>query len=43
MCYSFEIGKFIYNQYFFGGLRSALGISLPAMLILCSSFSIIAS
>ncbi|MFM0049913.1 FUSC family protein [Caballeronia grimmiae] len=34
MRYSFEIKKFIYSQYFFGGLRSALGISLPAVLML---------
>ncbi|WP_250533661.1 FUSC family membrane protein [Caballeronia sp. AZ10_KS36] len=34
MRYSFEIRKFIYSQYFFGGLRSALGISLPAVLML---------
>ncbi|MDR5738779.1 MULTISPECIES: FUSC family membrane protein [unclassified Caballeronia] len=34
MRYSFEIRKFVYSQYFFGGLRSALGISLPAVLML---------
>ncbi|WP_175939942.1 FUSC family membrane protein [Caballeronia sp. BCC1704] len=34
MRYSFEIRKFIYSQYFFGGLRCALGISLPAVLML---------
>ncbi|WP_250538035.1 MULTISPECIES: FUSC family membrane protein [unclassified Caballeronia] len=34
MRYSFEIRKFIYSQYFFGGLRIALGVSLPAVLML---------
>ena len=34
MRYSFEIRKFIYSQYFFGGLRIALGVSLPAILML---------
>ncbi|KND52709.1 putative membrane protein [Candidatus Burkholderia verschuerenii] len=34
MRYSFEIRKFIYSQYFFGGLRIALGVSIPAVLML---------
>ncbi|AET88691.1 MULTISPECIES: FUSC family protein [Caballeronia] len=34
MRYSFEIRKFIYSQYFFGGLRIAVGVSLPAVLML---------
>jgi uncharacterized membrane protein YccC len=34
MRYSLEIKKFIYSQYFFGGLRIALGVSLPAVLML---------
>jgi uncharacterized membrane protein YccC len=34
MRYSLEIRKFIYSQYFFGGLRIALGVSLPAVLML---------
>jgi len=34
MRYSLEIRKFIYSQYFFGGLRIALGVSLPAILML---------
>jgi uncharacterized membrane protein YccC len=34
MRYSTEIKKFLYSQYFFGGLRMALGISLPAVLCL---------
>jgi uncharacterized membrane protein YccC len=34
MRYSLEIRKFIYSQYFFGGLRIALGISLPAVIML---------
>jgi uncharacterized membrane protein YccC len=32
MRYSIEIKKFLYSQYFFGGLRTAIGISLPAIL-----------
>ncbi len=34
MRYSIEIKKFLYSQYFFGGLRMAAGISLPAVLCL---------
>ncbi|CAH2810572.1 MAG: Putative transmembrane protein [Candidatus Burkholderia crenata] len=34
MRYSLEIRKFIYSQYFFGGLRIAFGVSLPAILML---------
>ena len=34
MRYSTEIKKFLYSQYFFGGLRMALGVSLPAVLSL---------
>ncbi len=34
MPYSIEIRKFIYSQYFFGGLRIAVGVSLPAVLCL---------
>ncbi|SAL20339.1 FUSC family protein [Caballeronia humi] len=34
MPYSIEIRKFIYSQYFFGGLRIAFGVSLPAVLML---------
>ncbi|RDU97166.1 FUSC family protein [Trinickia dinghuensis] len=34
MRYSKEIEKFLYSQYFFGGLRSAIGVSLPAVLCL---------
>jgi uncharacterized membrane protein YccC len=34
MRYSIEIKKFLYSQYFFGGLRMALGVSLPAVLCL---------
>ncbi|WP_213763416.1 FUSC family membrane protein [Caballeronia sp. dw_19] len=34
MRYSLEIRKFIYSQYFFGGLRIALGVSLPAIVML---------
>jgi uncharacterized membrane protein YccC len=34
MRYSFEIKKFLYSQYFFGGLRMAVGVSLPAVLCL---------
>ncbi|SAL17057.1 FUSC family protein [Caballeronia telluris] len=34
MRYSLEIRKFIYSQYFFGGLRIAFGVSLPAVLML---------
>ncbi|WP_438395956.1 FUSC family protein [Caballeronia sp. DA-9] len=34
MRYSLEIRKFIYSQYFFGGLRIALGVSLPAVIML---------
>ena len=34
MRYSLEIRKFIYSQHFFGGLRIALGVSLPAILML---------
>jgi uncharacterized membrane protein YccC len=32
MRYSTEIKKFLYSQYFFGGLRTAIGVSLPAIL-----------
>ena len=34
MRYSKEIEKFLYGQYFFGGLRMAVGVSLPAVLCL---------
>ena len=34
MRYSVEIRKFLYSQYFYGGLRIAIGISLPAVLSL---------
>ncbi len=34
MRYSIEIKKFLYSQYFFGGLRIAIGVSLPAVLCL---------
>ncbi|MPW19784.1 AraE protein [Paraburkholderia sp. CNPSo 3157] len=34
MRYSVEIKKFLYSQYFYGGLRIAVGISLPAILCL---------
>jgi uncharacterized membrane protein YccC len=34
MRYSKEIEKFLYSQYFFGGLRTAIGVSLPAVLCL---------
>ncbi len=34
MRYSIEIRKFLYSQYFFGGLRIAFGVSLPAVLML---------
>ncbi|RQR35351.1 FUSC family membrane protein [Burkholderia sp. Bp9142] len=34
MRYSVEIRKFFYSQYFFGGLRIAVGVSLPAVLCL---------
>ncbi|GLU32531.1 FUSC family membrane protein [Trinickia caryophylli] len=34
MRYSIEIKKFLYSQYFFGGLRMATGVSLPAVLFL---------
>lgn len=34
MRYSIELKKFLYSQYFFGGLRIALGVSLPAVLSL---------
>jgi uncharacterized membrane protein YccC len=34
MRYSVEIKKFLYSQYFFGGLRIAVGVSLPAVLCL---------
>jgi uncharacterized membrane protein YccC len=34
MRYSKEIEKFLYGQYFFGGLRMAVGASLPAALCL---------
>jgi uncharacterized membrane protein YccC len=33
MRYSVEIRKFLYSQYFYGGLRIAVGISLPAILL----------
>jgi uncharacterized membrane protein YccC len=32
MRYSTQIKKFLYSQYFFGGLRTAIGISLPPVL-----------
>jgi uncharacterized membrane protein YccC len=34
MRYSVEIKKFLYSQYFYGGLRIAVGVSLPALLCL---------
>jgi hypothetical protein len=34
MRYSVEIQKFLYSQYFFGGLRIAIGVSLPAVMCL---------
>jgi uncharacterized membrane protein YccC len=34
MRYSIEIKKFLYSQYFYGGLRIATGISLPAIVML---------
>jgi uncharacterized membrane protein YccC len=34
MRYSVEIKKFLYSQYFYGGLRIAVGVSLPAILCL---------
>ena len=34
MRYPKEIEKFLYSQYFFGGLRMAVGVSLPAVLCL---------
>src|ERR1700752_4528391 len=34
MRYSVEIKKFLYSQYFYGGLRIAIGVSLPAVLCL---------
>ena len=34
MRYSIEIKKFLYSQYFYGGLRIATGISLPAIILL---------
>ncbi|WP_042299175.1 FUSC family membrane protein [Paraburkholderia kururiensis] len=34
MRYSVEIKKFLYSQYFYGGLRIAFGVSLPAVLSL---------
>jgi uncharacterized membrane protein YccC len=34
MRYSVEIRKFLYSQYFYGGLRIAIGVSLPAILCL---------
>ena len=34
MRYSVEIRKFLYSQYFYGGLRIAVGISLPTVLLL---------
>ncbi len=34
MRYSVEIKKFLYSQYFYGGLRIAIGVSLPAILCL---------
>lgn len=32
MRYSTEIKKFLYSQYFFGGLRTAIGISVPPLI-----------
>ncbi len=32
MRYSTEIRKFLYSQYFFGGLRTAIGISVPPLI-----------
>jgi uncharacterized membrane protein YccC len=34
MRYSVELRKFLYSQYFYGGLRIAIGVSLPAILCL---------
>ncbi|NML32224.1 FUSC family protein [Paraburkholderia antibiotica] len=34
MRYSVEIRKFLYSQYFYGGLRIAVGVSLPVLLCL---------
>ena len=34
MRYSVEIKKFLYSQYFYGGLRIAVGVSLPAVICL---------
>src|SRR5260363_379843 len=34
MHYALRIKKFLYSQYFYGGLRIACGISLPAALML---------
>jgi uncharacterized membrane protein YccC len=34
MRYSVEIKKFLYSQYFYGGLRIAVGVSLPPVLCL---------
>ncbi|WP_185182423.1 FUSC family membrane protein [Mycoavidus sp. B2-EB] len=34
MRYSIQIKKFLYSQYFYGGLRIAFGVSLPAVLML---------
>lgn len=34
MRYSVEIKKFLYSQYFYGGLRIAVGVSLPPILCL---------
>ncbi|CAH2776559.1 MAG: Putative transmembrane protein [uncultured Paraburkholderia sp.] len=34
MRHSVEIKKFLYSQYFYGGLRIAVGVSLPAILCL---------
>ncbi|KAG0188994.1 hypothetical protein DFQ28_004027 [Apophysomyces sp. BC1034] len=34
MRYSIKIKKFLYSQYFYGGLRIATGISLPAIVLL---------
>jgi uncharacterized membrane protein YccC len=34
MRYSIEIKKFLYSQYFYGGLRIAFGVSFPAVLML---------
>src|ERR1700744_1789167 len=34
MRYSIEIRKFLYSQYFYGGLRIAVGVSLPALFCL---------